>query len=49
MDVNFSKDGLTYIAKYQKKENTILINRKLIAENESMSCKPEKEAGPSQR
>jgi hypothetical protein len=42
-DVNFSKDGLTYIARYQKKENTILINRKLIAENESMSCKPEKE------
>ena len=33
MDVNFSNDGLTYIAKYQKKENTILINRKLIAEN----------------
>lgn len=43
IDVNFSKDGLTYIAKYQKKENTIFINRKLIAENESMSCEPEKE------
>jgi hypothetical protein len=42
-DVTFSKDGLAYIAKYQKNENTIFINRKLIAENESMSCEPEKE------
>lgn len=42
-NIKFSKDGLSYEATYKKQENTILINRKLIAENENMSCKPENE------
>ncbi len=42
-DINFNKDGLTYEATYKKQGNIILINRKLIAENENMICEPENE------
>jgi hypothetical protein len=43
VDVEFNKNGLSYKASYTKKENTILINRTLIAENENLSCEPENE------
>ncbi len=42
-DIKFNKNGLNYEASYKKQGNTILINRKLIAENENMSCEPENE------
>jgi len=42
-NVKFSKDGLTYEASYILQGHTVLIKRKLIAENKKMSCDPENE------
>ena len=42
-NIKFSKNGLSYEASYEKQGSTILINRKLVAENENMSCEPENE------
>ena len=42
-NVNFSKNGLSYEATYKKEGNIISINKKLISENENMSCEPENE------
>jgi hypothetical protein len=42
-NIKFSKDGLSYEASYIKQGRIILIKRKLIAENEKMSCAPENE------
>jgi hypothetical protein len=42
-NIKYSKDGLSYEASYIKQGRIILIKRKLIAENEKMSCVPENE------
>jgi hypothetical protein len=42
-DIKFNKNGLSYEANYKKEGQTVLIHRKLVAENENMSCAPENE------
>jgi len=42
-NVNFNKNGLSYEATYKKEGNVISINKKLVSENENMSCNPENE------
>ena len=42
-NVNFSKNGLSYEATYKKEGNIISINKKLVSENDNMSCNPENE------